>query len=197
MVPVAQPARLRARVGAADHDPRPERAVRARPVDRARQARRAAQRARQRARDAARDRRGRARHRGARRAIRRGLHHREGGRSRLPGLPRHPGDPAPAASARCPIQSTAPRSTFRLLAEGFVVGITNPKTIAFFVAVLPQFVAHDAGAIPLQLAELGLIFFVLALIMDGIWALHRRHRARLVRALAEAGRAARRRGRRA
>src|SRR5690242_3925223 len=46
-----------------------------------------------------------------------------------------------------PDQSTAPRSTFRLLAEGFVVGITNPKTIAFFVAVLPQFVDHAAGAI--------------------------------------------------
>lgn len=70
-----------------------------------------------------------------------------------------------------PDASAAPRSTFRLLAEGFVVGITNPKTIAFFVAVLPQFVAHEAGAIPWQLAELGLIFFVLALIMDGTWAL--------------------------
>ena len=70
-----------------------------------------------------------------------------------------------------PDTSAVPRSTFRLLAEGFVVGITNPKTIAFFVAVLPQFIAHDAGSIPLQLAELGLIFFVLALIMDSIWAL--------------------------
>lgn len=64
-----------------------------------------------------------------------------------------------------------PRSTFRLLLEGFVVGITNPKTIAFFVAVLPQFVDHGVGAIPWQLAELGLLFFLLALIMDGTWAL--------------------------
>jgi len=70
-----------------------------------------------------------------------------------------------------PDASVAPRSTFRLLLEGFVVGITNPKTIAFFVAVLPQFVAHEAGAIPLQLGELGLAFFVLALIMDSTWAL--------------------------
>ncbi|MEO8262465.1 MAG: LysE family translocator [Pseudolysinimonas sp.] len=70
-----------------------------------------------------------------------------------------------------PDPSAVPRSTFRLLAEGFVVGITNPKTIAFFVAVLPQFIAHDAGSIPLQLGELGLIFFGLALIMDSIWAL--------------------------
>ncbi len=70
-----------------------------------------------------------------------------------------------------PDASAAPRSTFRLLLEGFVVGITNPKTIAFFVAVLPQFVDHGAGAISLQLAQLGLSFFLLALIMDGTWAL--------------------------
>jgi threonine/homoserine/homoserine lactone efflux protein len=75
------------------------------------------------------------------------------------------------AQRAMPDPSTAPRSTFRLLLEGFVVGITNPKTIAFFVAVLPQFVAHEAGAISWQLAELGLVFFVLALLMDGTWAL--------------------------
>jgi threonine/homoserine/homoserine lactone efflux protein len=70
-----------------------------------------------------------------------------------------------------PDATTAPRSTMRLIAEGFVVGVTNPKTIAFFVAVLPQFVDLRAGAVPLQLAVLGLIFFVLALVMDGAWAL--------------------------
>ncbi len=65
----------------------------------------------------------------------------------------------------------APKSVLRLVGEGFVVGITNPKTIAFFVAVLPQFVDRSAGAVPLQLAVLGLIFFGLALIMDSTWAL--------------------------
>jgi threonine/homoserine/homoserine lactone efflux protein len=70
-----------------------------------------------------------------------------------------------------PDQSTAPRSTLRLLAEGFVVGITNPKTIAFFVAVLPQFVDLDSGSVPLQMIELGLIFFVIALLSDAVWAL--------------------------
>ena len=44
-----------------------------------------------------------------------------------------------------------PRSHWRQLGEGFVVGITNPKTIAFFVAVLPQFVDLNAGAVPLQM----------------------------------------------
>ena len=67
--------------------------------------------------------------------------------------------------------SAAPRSAVRQLGEGFVVGITNPKTIAFFVAVLPQFVDLSAGAVPLQMVQLGLVFFVLALISDAVWAL--------------------------
>ena len=65
----------------------------------------------------------------------------------------------------------APRSPWRQLGEGFVVGITNPKTIAFFVAVLPQFVDLAAGSVPLQMVQLGLVFFVIALISDAIWAL--------------------------
>ena len=62
-------------------------------------------------------------------------------------------------------------SAWRQLGAGFVVGVTNPKSIAFFVAVLPQFVDLDAGAVPLQMVELGLVFFALALISDGAWAL--------------------------
>ena len=63
------------------------------------------------------------------------------------------------------------RPAWRLLAEGFVVGVTNPKTIAFFVAVLPQFVDYSAGGIPWQLAELGVVFVAIALICDSCWAL--------------------------
>jgi threonine/homoserine/homoserine lactone efflux protein len=63
-----------------------------------------------------------------------------------------------------------PKSTWRLIGEGFVVGISNPKTIAFFVAVLPQFVAPHAGWVPGQMLLLGGIFVTLALISDGAWA---------------------------
>ncbi len=66
---------------------------------------------------------------------------------------------------------TTPKPAWRLVGEGFLVGLTNPKSIVFFVAVLPQFVDYEAGSIPLQLAELGLVFIVLALAMDSIWAL--------------------------
>ncbi|BAJ73725.1 putative threonine efflux protein [Microbacterium testaceum StLB037] len=66
--------------------------------------------------------------------------------------------------------SRVPTSRWTLLRQGFVVGVTNPKTIAFFVAVLPQFVDPHAGAVWLQLLVLGLIFQVLAVTCDSIWA---------------------------
>ena len=61
--------------------------------------------------------------------------------------------------------------TFRVLRQGFVVGATNPKSLVFFVAVLPQFVEYSAGGIPLQLATLGAVFLLIALVSDSIWAL--------------------------
>ncbi|MET0734983.1 MAG: LysE family translocator [Microbacterium sp.] len=74
-------------------------------------------------------------------------------------------------ASRAVAEGAAPRSHWRQLGEGFVVGVTNPKTIAFFVAVLPQFVDLSAGSVPLQMIELGLVFFAIALISDGAWAL--------------------------
>jgi threonine/homoserine/homoserine lactone efflux protein len=62
-------------------------------------------------------------------------------------------------------------STWRVLREGFVVGATNPKSIVFFVAVLPQFVDYSSGAIPLQLGTLGAVFLLIALVSDSAWAL--------------------------
>lgn len=65
----------------------------------------------------------------------------------------------------------APLSSWTLLRQGLIVGVTNPKTIAFFVAVLPQFVAPSAGPVWAQLLVLGLAFQALALLFDSIWAL--------------------------
>lgn len=62
-------------------------------------------------------------------------------------------------------------STGRVLREGTLVGATNPKSLMFFVAVLPQFVDYSAGAIPWQLATLGLVFLVIAVVSDSAWAL--------------------------
>jgi threonine/homoserine/homoserine lactone efflux protein len=63
------------------------------------------------------------------------------------------------------------RPRWRIVSEAFVVGLTNPKSLVFFVAVLPQFVDYGAGSIPVQLFELGAVFLLLALIFDSVWAL--------------------------
>lgn len=58
-----------------------------------------------------------------------------------------------------------------MLRQGFIVGITNPKTIVFFVAVLPQFVNFSAGNIPVQMMLLGLLAVTIGFLCDAIWAL--------------------------
>jgi threonine/homoserine/homoserine lactone efflux protein len=57
------------------------------------------------------------------------------------------------------------------LRVGFLVGVTNPKTIVFFVAFLPQFVNEAAGHAGLQLVLLGLLFGVMCVMSDSVWAL--------------------------
>ncbi|MBN6547814.1 LysE family translocator, partial [Actinacidiphila bryophytorum] len=63
------------------------------------------------------------------------------------------------------------RGDLRTLWEGFVVGVTNPKTMVFFAAVLPQFVNRDAGRVHEQMLLLGLVFTAIALLCDSVWAL--------------------------
>lgn len=53
---------------------------------------------------------------------------------------------------------------------GFVVGITNPKTVLFFVAFLPQFTSPAAPTAP-QIAVLGLVFALMELASDSVWAI--------------------------
>ncbi|CAN5348448.1 LysE family translocator [soil metagenome] len=79
---------------------------------------------------------------------------------------RHRRDRADAATA--PVR---PTSKLRLLLQGFLVGVSNPKTIVFFIAVLPQFVDYGSGAIPSQMLLLGFLFVAIALITDSVWAL--------------------------
>lgn len=65
----------------------------------------------------------------------------------------------------------APRSGRRSFAEAFTVGATNPKTIIFLAAMLPQFVGRGSGSVPLQIMVLGAIFAVIAVMSDSIWVL--------------------------
>nr|WP_220476090.1 LysE family translocator [Microcella alkalica] len=56
-----------------------------------------------------------------------------------------------------------------IVRESVVVGITNPKTIVFFVAALPQAVV-PGGADPIvQMLLLGAIFLVIGIVSDGLY----------------------------
>jgi threonine/homoserine/homoserine lactone efflux protein len=63
------------------------------------------------------------------------------------------------------------KTAARLVVDGFTVGVTNPKVIVFFAAMLPQFVDRSAGDVPMQIIVLGAIFAGIALISDSTWAL--------------------------
>jgi threonine/homoserine/homoserine lactone efflux protein len=63
------------------------------------------------------------------------------------------------------------RGSRRAFREGFVVGVTNPKSAIFFAAILPQFVDRAAGNVPLQMLLLGLIYFAIALATDTTFSL--------------------------
>lgn len=65
----------------------------------------------------------------------------------------------------------APARDRRVVAEGFVVGATNPKTIVFFAAALPQFADRGAGQLTVQLLVLGAVFPAIALVSDSVWAI--------------------------
>ena len=62
-------------------------------------------------------------------------------------------------------------SLWQVIRQGFVVGILNPKALVFFSAVFPQFVEPASGSVTVQLLIFGLIFAVLSVLLDGMWAI--------------------------
>jgi homoserine/homoserine lactone efflux protein len=63
--------------------------------------------------------------------------------------------------------SVSPRQAFL---GGFLVSMTNPKTLLFYAAFLPQFVVGNAHPAR-QLAVLALTFLVIAVMFDSLWAI--------------------------
>ncbi|GGU91872.1 lysine transporter LysE [Streptomyces filipinensis] len=63
------------------------------------------------------------------------------------------------------------RGDLRTVLDGIFVGFTNPKGLVFFAAVLPQFVNHSAGRVPLQMMVLGLVPVAIGMITDTLWGL--------------------------
>jgi threonine/homoserine/homoserine lactone efflux protein len=70
-----------------------------------------------------------------------------------------------------PAAPRPPARDGRTFRQAFAVGIANPKVALFFVAFLPQFVSPDAGSATRQVLVLGLVFLVVATVLDLGWAL--------------------------
>jgi threonine/homoserine/homoserine lactone efflux protein len=64
----------------------------------------------------------------------------------------------------------APQKLSKTWKQGYLVGVSNPKTAVFFTAVLPQFV-NPSGNLTLQLLVLGIVFEVLGILGDSSWVL--------------------------
>lgn len=62
------------------------------------------------------------------------------------------------------------KSARAMLARALVVSMTNPKTLLFYGAFFPQFVASDRAVGP-QVMLLSATFVGLAILLDGSWAL--------------------------
>jgi threonine/homoserine/homoserine lactone efflux protein len=80
---------------------------------------------------------------------------------------RHRTSMAEALAAELP-----PVTPLRAVRDGFAVGVANPKSIVFFVAGLPEFVSKAPGHLPVpaQMLILGVMFPVIALVLDSLWA---------------------------
>lgn len=67
-----------------------------------------------------------------------------------------------SADAPVSITGSATRAdAWRALRQGMVVEATNPKTAAFFLALIPQFIDADRGSVAVQFTVLGLISIAL------------------------------------
>jgi threonine/homoserine/homoserine lactone efflux protein len=69
------------------------------------------------------------------------------------------------------VSAPSERRLRRRFGQGVIVNVLNPKTALFFFAFLPQFVDPEKGAAALQIGVLGLVFVVIAVVSDSLWAL--------------------------
>jgi threonine/homoserine/homoserine lactone efflux protein len=58
---------------------------------------------------------------------------------------------------------------WRAVRDGFIVGVTNPKSFILFGAILPQFVNRGEGNVPAQMLLLALISVCMGLVSDVAW----------------------------
>ena len=68
-------------------------------------------------------------------------------------------------------QDAAPRQLTQIFKQGFIVNMLNPKLALFFFAFLPQFATPENGSLALQIAFLGILFTLLGIVSDSLYAL--------------------------
>src|SRR6202012_2709344 len=66
---------------------------------------------------------------------------------------------------------TERKTLARIAGDGFTVGVTKPKAVVFFAALLRQSVDRQSGHVPAQLIALGAIMAGIALLSDSTYAL--------------------------
>ena len=183
------PARVRARRRRARRHPRTERALHRRPRARARPPRRPDQRRRQHDRRRADRRRGRPGGRRGRDGVGRGVRRCSGSSARRTSSTsacRPSGTAATSPPRSAPPPGACPEdhrhsgarrrspggfTARRVFWQGVAVGATNPKVLVLFVALLPQFTDPDAGRPGVQMLVLGLLFTLIAAVLDSVWGL--------------------------
>lgn len=67
--------------------------------------------------------------------------------------------------------ASAPRSNLRVLVDGVVINVLNPKLSIFFVAFLPQFIAPTEAAPLLRMLELSGVFMAMTFIVFVVYGL--------------------------
>jgi len=65
-------------------------------------------------------------------------------------------------------QNTEANSIKQIFLSGVLLNIFNPKGILFFVAFLPQFITLDSNHVKYQVAFLGLVFIMIALLWGSV-----------------------------
>lgn len=76
-------------------------------------------------------------------------------------------EPVSSRAKRRPTRSTTPMSAVR---DGFIIGVTNPKVLVIFTAIVPQFINPAAGGAAVQMLLLGLVPILIGLVTDAAWA---------------------------
>jgi len=74
-----------------------------------------------------------------------------------------------AGSGVGPERAVARATRWQIFRQGVAVNVLNPKPALFFMALLPQFVDPERGAVG-QMLTLGVSFLTLALVTDSAWA---------------------------